>query len=737
MASSGDGGDVRARAVFGHRTLALAARAAVVVLAFYLTVPSLASEPVFAEFDAALAATIAGALLVVASGILALMARRNRLLAADATRLEGQVEELRDRNWELKELAERSRTFLEALGDVIVRRDAAGRITYANDAYCRLAGRTPDTMTGSDVTLSFIEQGPITTLPDGTRMHDQKIASAEGPRWIAWRDVEIRDATSGVSEIQSVGRDVTARTEAEQALAQARDLAESANRAKDRFLAMVSHEIRTPLNGILGMAELLLDTPLLPQQTTYAKAVKTSGDTLLSLIEEILDFSKIEAGRLDLEARPFALGAMVEETVELLSPRAQVKGLEIASSIDERLPERIIGDAARLRQVLLNLAGNAVKFTKTGGIAVIVEPGENADEVRFHVRDTGIGIALEAQSRIFEEFEQADGGTTRKFGGTGLGLAISRRIVERMGGKVELESATGQGSTFSFTAALPAAESELSKTPAPDLAGQAILIVAPTAIAAELTARRLGRWGGRTYLVPDEVGARAILPEQHWDAMIVDRALGLEAVSALARDAASVKRRIVLVTPGERHELGELKQAGFTGYLVKPVRAASLAARFGDAAATAEDDLLPTDDAPAQSAKGLAILVAEDNEINALLARALLTRLGHRPTIAHNGAAAVESYLAAASANAPYDCILMDVHMPEVDGIEAARRIRAAEAASGASRTPIVALTANASGGDREACLKAGMDDFLVKPFDREKLADVLARGGRSATLAA
>ena len=457
MTETGRRGDVRARAVFGHRVLALAARAAVVVLAFFLTIPALVSEPVSVPFTA----TMAGALLIIACGALALMARRNRLLAADVARLEAQVEELGDRNWELKELAERSRAFLEALGDVIVRRDSAGRVVYANDAYCHLSGRSAEALIGSDVSPDLIEQGPITALPDGTRMHDQKIAHPDGARWIAWRDVEIRDATSGLSEIQSVGRDVTARAQAEQALAQARDQAEAANRAKGRFLAMVSHEIRTPLNGILGMSELLLDTPLLPQQATYAKAVKTSGDTLLSLIEEILDFSKIEAGRLDLEARPFALGALVEETVELLSPRAQAKGLEIASSVDELLPARVIGDPARLRQVLLNLAGNAVKFTEHGGVAIIAEPGDKVDEIRFLVRDTGIGIAPDAQARIFEEFEQADGGTTRKFGGTGLGLAISRRIVERMGGTLDLTSTPGEGSVFGFTVMLARTGDEL------------------------------------------------------------------------------------------------------------------------------------------------------------------------------------------------------------------------------------------------------------------------------------
>jgi PAS domain S-box-containing protein len=691
-----------------------------------VAVPSVWSVPVLT----------AGVIAVAACCVLALLWRRNRHLAAEVARLETRAEELADRNWELKEFAERSRTFLEALGDVIVRRDPAGRITYANDAFARLSGRAADALRGSEAALVLIEQGPITTLPDGTRMHDQKIAGPDGPRWIAWRDVEIRDAASGLSEIQSVGRDVTDRAEGEHALSAARDQAEAANRAKGRFLAMVSHEIRTPLNGILGMTGLLLDTPLAPEQTAYAKAVKTSGDTLLSLIEEVLDFSKIEAGKIDLDARPFSLATMVEEIVELLAPRAQAKGLEIASSVDDRIGGRVTGDMARLRQVLLNLAGNAVKFTETGGVALTAEAAPASGHITFRVRDTGIGIAPEAQTRIFEEFEQADGSMTRKFGGTGLGLAISRRIVERMGGTMTLDSTPGEGSVFSFTVPLPAAD-ETNPLPPVDLAGSAILIVSPATIEAPLTAQRLERWGARAIVAANIEIARAILPERHWDALLIDHALGATAAHAILRETVSVARRILLLAPAERHELAAYRDAGATGYLVKPVRAASLAARFAeaDSGEDVRDDGAPQD--PTKATPGLSILVAEDNEINALLTRTLLERLGHQTTVARDGAAAVEAYLAARSANAPYDLVLMDVHMPDVDGIDATRRIRTAEAEANTARTPIIALTANAFGEDRDACTAAGMDDFLVKPLDRERLREVVSGIGGKATLAA
>ena len=691
------------------------------------------------DYDPHAYAIGAGAMFAGACAFIAFLLTRRRIAKLKIRLLEARVEELSDRNWELREAEERARSLLEAQGDLIVRRDASSLVTYANDAFCALAGKAREALIGKPMNLSVLDSGALSVLADGTRVYDQKIASGSSARWIAWREVAVRGEQE--SEVQGVGRDVTDRVEAERALESARDQSETANRAKSRFLAIVSHEIRTPLNGILGMADLLLDTPLAPEQVTYAKATKTSGETLLSLIEEILDFSKIEAGKLDLEARVFALSSLVEEVVELLAPRAQAKGIEIASFVDEHLPVNIVGDAARLRQVLLNLAGNAVKFTEAGGVTVIVEPGEHDNEICFQVRDSGIGLKTEDQSRIFLDFEQADGSSTRKFGGTGLGLAISKLIVERMDGRIGVQSEPGAGATFSFTVPLlPApADEDIAEFVAPDMKDSAVMIVASVEIEASLLARRLGRWNAKTCAVIDEKLAFALLPERSWDAVLVDYPLAQGMIARGDFAQLKVPRRIVLIKPSERHELPALKAVGFTGYLIKPVRAASLAARLRDEDAF---EHLPAESAVVTNAgptkeKGLSILVAEDNEINALLVRALLVRLGHTPTIVGNGEAALESWAASRAAGHPYDLILMDVQMPVMDGLEAARRIRATEADTSDKATPILALTANAYAEDREACLAAGMDSLLVKPLDRERLREALETLARKTPRAA
>ncbi len=684
-------------------------------------------------YDPSMFAIGVGGLFAAACGAMLLLIVAKREVREELKRAHHRLERLADQNWQLQEAEELLKSLLEAQGDLIVRRDAEGCITYANDAFCTLVGNSRDTLLGRRCDLQILEQGKIAPLPDGTRVHDQKIMTDAGPRWIAWREVVVRVEADDCTEVQSVGRDITDRVNAEHALAVARDAAEAASRAKSRFLAMVSHEIRTPLNGILGMTDLLLDTPLSPEQATYVRAAKTSGDNLLSLIAEILDFSKIEAGKLETAIAPFNLTSLVEEVAELLGPRAQAKGLEIACDIDELLPAHVAGDKTRLRQVLLNLAGNAIKFTETGGVGVTVEPGRRADEVVFSVRDTGIGIMPEQQARIFLEFEQADGSSTRRFGGTGLGLAISQRIVERMGGTIEVESVPGHGATFRFTLPLPRVETAEPGFAAPKFAAFNVLLVAPASIAASLLVRRLSRWGASVLLAPEATAVQE-LAARRWDAVIVDHAIGTAAtLDFIAAVGDAPARRIVLITPAERQRLAALKDAGFTGYLVKPVRAASLKVQLVGSEAFEKDAALAKpikSDAQSngdegKSSRRIKVLIAEDNEINSLLARSLLVKLGHWPSTAANGAAALDAWTAARNAGAPFDLVLMDLHMPGLDGLEAARRIRAAEGDT-RRRTPIIALTANAYAEDRDACLKAGMDGFLIKPLDREQLIGAL-----------
>ena len=672
---------------------------------------------------------------------LAALSLRNRMLKRAMRKLALHNEALSDRNWELKEAADRARSLFEAQSDLIVVRDASGSIVQANDAFAQFAGGPRAQITG-DFMLGVLEQGAVAIDADGTRAHDQQIATPNGPRWISWREGMVR-SDAGPAEWQCVGRDITGRAQTQQQLADARAQADAANRAKSRFLAMASHEIRTPLNGILGMSGLLLDTPLSAEQTTYARAVKSSGDALLTLIEELLDDARIEAGKLNLDNASFSLTALVENVTELLAPRAQARGLEIAAAIDERLPSDVIGDAARLRQVLLNLAGNALKFTTDGGVALLVEAGEG-DDIVFAVRDTGIGIAPDAQARIFGEFEQAEPTTAQRYGGVGLGLAISQRIVRQMGGRMALQSAPGEGATFTVTLPLKAAPGATGDAgfATPDLAGQAVLIVAARSVEASLVAARLNRWGAQTCTVGDLAVAHALLPDRAWHSALIDHdfpADDREAFAAAARLHAT--RRILLVTPAARAMLRGAIPDGFTGYLMKPLRAASLAARMTD------DDgvisLAPPEPDEAQDASrrratpGLCVLVAEDNEINALLVRALLLRLGHEPVVVGDGNAARDAWLLAARAGTPYDVVLMDLQMPGLDGVAAAKQIRQRETEEGARRTPIFALTANTLSEDRAACTEAGMDGFLVKPLDRDKLDSVLSAFAAPASVAA
>ena len=479
------------------------------------------------------------------------------------------------------------------------------------------------------------------------------------------------------------------------------------------------------------MAGLLADTPLTPEQVTYVQALKSSGEALLTLIDGILDFSKIEAGKLELVAKPFQPRALVEGIVELLAPRAQGKGLEIAASVAADVPFRVIGDEDRLRQVLMNLAGNAVKFTETGGVGVSLSCAPGGRLV-CAVADTGPGIARDRQSVIFQEFEQADATPSRRHEGTGLGLTISRRIVERMGGTIAVESDVGCGSTFSFILSLPPAGPATQRAEIPDLTGRRVLIVAQSAFQAPFLAARLSEAHAAVQHFRTAEQAERALAEGAADVVIADCALGEEAARrlAIAARAASAGRTLVLLSPFERREFGSPAKAGFDGYLVKPVRPQSLFARLQPTAPSSAGlkTCASTSTEAAPREQGPRVLLAEDNEINALLALKTLEHLGATADWVRNGAAAVTFATAAFSGERPrYSAILMDVRMPELDGLAATRRIRQIEAEKDQPASlRIIALTANAFPEDREAAMRAGADAFLSKPFDLEALRGLL-----------
>ncbi len=655
--------------------------------------------------------------------------------------LRRQREELEDRLWEMKKFDERHRDVLDTLGDVIIRRREHGEVTYVNDAASRnfTAEVRPEIGKPLELSIDTAERPAVGEhAREVARFADVQLATIDGMRWFSRVDVPVRDPADGSPLVQTILRDVTARRAAEEDLVNARYQAESANAAKTRFLATVSHEIRTPLNGILGMAGLLRDTRLTAEQRSYTDAVLGSGETLLMLIDEVLEFSKVEAGRLDLSPAAVEIGPLVESVVELLSPRARAKNIEIACRVSPQIPRKVVVDAARLRQVLFNLAGNGLKFTESGGVSIDVnalklDDGQTSAGLvlEIAVRDTGIGFCAGDTERLFGEFEQIDHGPARRYGGTGLGLAISQRLVSLMGGTIQAEGEPGKGATFKVH--LPVGVDDPETAELPDLKGRRVVVVSAGKVEIPFIAASLVESGAEASLIaPGEPDLEQALADADFVLLDHDCVPDAGAWLAAALVAGLEVPAAVMLTPTDRDRLPRLHEAGFSAYLIRPVRHASL---MQVAAGLVEPDKLLTfwsgvntvsdEEAAYQpcAVRPLRVLVAEDNDINRLLTEALLRKFGHEPVLANDGEAALTLAM-----DGSFDLILMDLHMPGTDGTTAIKRFREFERSRDWDPAPIIAVTADVMPQAHAAARDAGANDVLTKPLDPEVLRLVLAR---------
>ena len=648
------------------------------------------------------------------------------------------------------------RAVIDGLPDLIYVKDLQSRFTLANPAQRLFVSGNPDTdliglsdfsfFPRENATSFFNDEQEIIRTGVPVVSQAERTKDREGKDvWVLSTKVPFRGKDGNVAGIIGIGRNVTAQKQIEAELIKSRVQAEAANQAKSEFLANMSHEIRTPLNGVIGMTELALDTQLTEEQREYLETVRLSAGTLLNVINDILDFSKIEAGKIDIETADFDLRACVESTMKTLVHLAEEKGLELLCDIAHEAPLIVRGDSTRLSQMIINLVGNAIKFTFEGQVAVKVdvEAMQGQDTVlHFTVSDTGIGIPKDKRKAIFESFTQADASTTREFGGTGLGLTITSRLAEMMGGRIWVESELGKGSEFHFTARVGAAD-------APALPAQLnlpyelmlkarALVVDDNHTNRFILERMLTRWGMRPGCVESGGAAlqelmsafnsgdpyRLILTDKQMPGMdgftLIEQVRGKQEIAAA---------NVIMMSSGaHRGDMARTQELGLSAYLTKPVRQSELRDAIARSFDRRTKSIAPgsatsfKDRRAAEKVTSLNILLAEDNAVNQRLATRLLEKRGHRVTLANNGQEAI-----ALAEQTSYDLVLMDVQMPLVDGLEATRTIRVREKQTG-THQPIVALTAHAIKGDQERCEEAGMDGYLAKPIRPEELDAVLQR---------